>query len=39
MTDEEYVDYVKGLVDRAPPLRPDQVARLSTLFDVPRPSK
>ncbi|WP_156771962.1 hypothetical protein [Mycobacterium sp. 1245805.9] len=36
MTDDEYADYVKRLVDRAPSLRPDQVVRLSSLFDAPR---
>ena len=36
MTDEEYDDYVKQLVAQAPPLRADQVARLSTMFDGPR---
>lgn len=33
MTDDEYHDYVKRLVDRAPPLQADQISRLTTLFD------
>ncbi len=36
MTEDEYTDYVKQLVAQAPPLRPDQISRLSGLFDTPR---
>lgn len=31
--DEEREEYVRKVVDTAPPLRPDQIARLSALFD------
>ena len=36
-TDDDYEQYVRQLVDAAPPLRPEQIAKLRTLFDVDTP--